>query len=275
MAHASCTSPALEVLWAYPADGDVDVPVNAQLWVLTSSWRSSEMITLNGEPVTGGMQSSGSQVIDPGLLEADTDYVLELRFFVGSADEQVVTIAFHTAGEPAEAASASQTIGHTRATGRYDNHACADVISAQGCFDTGQNTLITVLTDDDDALGWVIEFEERGWSAVWPARCGDPSLYSYADNMFLRCLLVQKIGPGGLLSEATKYCVDQKDGGFVNPLDSGMTGMNGGGTAQSDSGCSVTTQLGQGRAQRPQSLMSLLGLLALAFRARRNARSQS
>lgn len=280
-AHASCTAAGVEVLWAYPVDGDVDVPVNAQLWVLTSGWRSSDMITLNGEPVAGVMQSFGGQMIDPGLLEADTDYVLELRFPVGSTDEQVITIAFHTASEPADAVSAPQTTGHTSATGHYESHACADVISAQDCFDTGQNTLLTVLTEDDDALGWVIK-QERGAAAVWPARCGDPSLYSYADSVLDGCLLVRKIGPGGLLSEATRYC------------DSGVNGMNGGGgteqmttpprsddepnstsTAQSDSGCSVAAQLLQGRAGRMPSLTWWLGLLALVFAARRSARSQS
>jgi hypothetical protein len=321
VARASCSSPAFEVLWAYPADGDVDVPVNAQLWLLTSSWSSSEMITLNGEPVIGTMQSFGSQVIDPGLLQADTDYVLELRFFVGSTDERVVTIAFHTASEPAEAVSASQAVGHTSATGSYEGHPCEEVVSAQDCFDTGQDTLLTVSTEDDDALGWVIELEGRGTRAVWPARCGDPSLYSYADSVLHGCLLVRKIGPGGLLSEATQYCpeghipsdaavpeprddasvpVGQTDGGVVNPLDSGMTFMNGGGgteemtppprsdgtaavgggddepsaTAQSDSGCSVTSQLGPHRAQRTLPLACLLGLLAIVFWVRRSARAQ-
>jgi hypothetical protein len=82
----------------------------------------------------------------------------------------------------------------------YASHACTDVVSAQDCFDTGQDTLLTVQTDAEDALGWVIKLEDHGSSAVWPARCGDPSLFSYGATVLSECLLVRTIGPGGQLS---------------------------------------------------------------------------
>lgn len=241
-ARADCIAPPFELLWMYPADGDTEVPVNAHFWVLTTAWGSEATYTLNSEPLTGAPQSYRGQVIDPGPLEPDTDYLLELRFDSAGVS---VTIDFHTQTAEAAAASAPEALGHTTAM-QYRDHACADVISAQDCFDTGQDTLLTVQTQaDDDALGWLIKREGRELGAVWPSRCGDPSLYDHSASLLQECVLVSKIGAGGLLSEPTQYCpaehamsdaavpepqedasvpVDREDAGTVHPLDAGTHG---------------------------------------------------
>lgn len=283
-ARADCSQPDFKVLWTYPADGDDRVPLNAQLWVLTSTWSSSATITLNGEPLTGSSQSFGGQAIDPGVLEADTDYALELRFGAGavaSGEEEVVTIDFHTGTEAAPAANAPRALDHTTAMG-FGSHACGEVISAQDCFDTGQDTLLTVLTEDDDAIGWVIEVEGGYGGAVWPARCGGPSVYGYGPTLLQACALIRTIGPGGLLSEATRYCLDDSmttDAAVPEPRDDAsvpMSRQDAGVQAEpggepDDSSCSVGSHLGHGSAPGAMSLAWLLGLVAITRRARRTS----
>lgn len=233
-ARADCSQPDFDLLWSYPEDGDGNVPINAQLWMLTSTWSSSTAtFTLNGEPLSAAAQSFGGVVIDPGELEPNTHYTLELRIAtdsVPSSEQQLARIQFVTESEAAPSVSAPNIGGHTTELG-YVTHSCAQVVAAQDCFDTGQDTLLVVLSEDDDALGWVIEPESGGPSAVWPARCGDPSLYGYGDTLLHSCVLVRKIGPGGLLSERARYCPDTgatSDAGMPEPRDAGVPG--GGGT---------------------------------------------
>src|SRR6185503_16587842 len=49
---------------------------------------------------------------------------------------------------------------------------CPEIIAAQDCFDTGQNTYLTFEVEDDpDALGWLVSHDTADAIAVIPARC--------------------------------------------------------------------------------------------------------
>jgi hypothetical protein len=228
-AHADCASPPFEVLWTYPADGDHDIPINAQLWALTNTWAGAPTATLNGNDLSAITQSFGGTSIDPGRLEPDTDYVLQLTYQAYSGGDPaaiLVEVAFRTdsGGVVPDHRSAPVLNGHTSQPG-FDDHPCADVISAQDCFDTGQDTLITFYTDDDDAVGWLVQAESGGSQVLWPARCGDPSVYGYGTSALNACYELRAIGPGGVASEPRHYCPAtgaQSDGGVTQASDAGI-----------------------------------------------------
>jgi len=50
VASARCKVPPLELLWSYPANGDANVPTNAQLWTLSSAWIAPNVL-LDGAPI--------------------------------------------------------------------------------------------------------------------------------------------------------------------------------------------------------------------------------
>jgi hypothetical protein len=94
---------------------------------------------------------------------------------------------------------------HIASVGRA-SHACGDVISAQDCFDTGQDTLIEFeVAPNDEAIAWLVQ-SASGSSTSGPLDCGKPALFTYGDRV-LGCVDIQAVGKGGALSEKTQHCV--------------------------------------------------------------------
>lgn len=205
-ARASCAQLAPVLLWSYPEDGTDQVPTNAQPWVVTNYWGGPTEATLNGEPIEAiGTGTFSAFRFEPGDLEPDTAYVLELVFPGDGTADVTLSVQFTTGDGPGADAPDAPVVQSTRRDmGWPDGHACEDVIAAQDCFDTGQDTLLTFdVTAQPEAVAWLVTNEYAGASTLWPASCGNPAVYGGGEG----CFDLRAVGPGGALGEATSLCV--------------------------------------------------------------------
>lgn len=283
--QAKCRMPPIELLWSYPADGDVDVPTNAVFWSLNKYWYANPTLTLNGVSVatTPREANATSAPGTPlGSLAPQHDYVLRLEFpqpaLAGGGTAQPIEIAFRTGDGPAERLPPLGVLGDRQTPDgpnfqrAFRDAECSAEIEAQDCFDTGPNVLIHFDVEEPRAVGFVVD------GALWPARCGHPALYrryfpSAAAGRPPTCFDLQAIGPGGLLSEATEYCV-VPDSATPVPADSeqdraataaaadGDVETPSSRSASSSAGCSVTPTAAFERASLSW-LLALTGVLGL------------
>lgn len=235
--HASCVGPELDLLWTYPEAGAEQVPTNVTIWAVTSVWSSSPAATLDGQPLDIQAVPSFSGVsMQPQQLTPNSEHVLVLDYThspnLPTRDKpRRFEIKFTTGAGPAEGSITEPDVtGTTRVLTDFASHACAAVIAAQDCFDTGQDTLLSLKlheTQSEATVGWLVQSPYLGSSAVWPARCGAPSLYIHRQQHL--CMQVQRIGAGGRLSEPVQHCSDPTTD--VPPMDA-----DGGAPADTDSG---------------------------------------
>ena len=284
-ADANCIAPALEILWSYPQDGASDIPIDAEFWVSTSHWGIDPTVTLNGTVLQ--LEDTGTFStfrIHPGKLDASTAYTLELTFNRPDAETDTRRIEFTTGDRAREPALAAPTVTRIRSarTG-FTSHECAAVIQAQDCFDTGQNTLVTLELHDLDApRAWLITTGYPGTSNVWPQRCGAPAIFSH--NGPAPCFEVSAIGDGGSLGDVARTCVagpddrpaQAADGGSADQAaDASGTTVAGTGAKVGGSGCSVQQEPRHTRAAPAVALaLSVLGLCYRLFGVRRRLRRQ-
>jgi hypothetical protein len=193
------------VHWTYPADGDRDVPTNAVLWVIGNL--SPTEVLLDDQPIKNQYVSFGaSRYVPDQELAADSDHVLR----IAASDDTVaadggvseVVIHFHTSAGPAQRPAPSKQATYQSTLGFPNEHRCVQIISAQDCFDTGQDTLAS-FDIQGEALAWVVQSDYLGESTVWPATCGAPAVFGHA---FADCFQVSALGRGGLLSSPVPAC---------------------------------------------------------------------
>jgi len=212
--QASCVGPELQLLWSYPESGAEQVPTNVTFWAVTSLWSSTPAATLDGAPVDMQSAPSFSGVyLTPQSLAPDSEHTLVLDYsrspnIPRSSEPSRFEIKFTTGAGPVEGAvSEPEVSGSARVVTDFVSHDCADVIAAQDCFDTGQDALLSLHVEQmqaDVTLGWLLRTRYEGSSAIWPARCGAPSVYTHRQESL--CFQVQRIGPGGRLSKAVEHC---------------------------------------------------------------------
>ena len=268
-ATAKCTVPALALLWSYPANGDINVPTNAVLWALGNSW-SVPSVTLDGMPIV--VPVAGPRGIPLGPLAPQHDYVVRLDY--GSSwpfdagSPTVFEIRFRTGDGPVTQLPAVPVSGVQR-TG-YAQATCPEVINAQACFDTGQDTLFTFDVTEASAIGWLVHRQ------LWPARCG-PAYFSYSAPPN-PCFEVRAIGSGGLLGDATEYCLQPQDSAASPP--SGQVPDGGPEAARparsiatNESACSVSAGMDAGDCQ--YGLFLVLATALLVRRRRLGARERA
>ena len=206
VAQASCLPAPPEVLWSYPAKGASDVPLNIDVWVVSPN-RYPFTATLNGEWLNMDFHARVAAHMGPPELTANTDYVLRLEYDVDKPSEEptVIEIAFRTGERLAPEPSAPSVLGHTVARGDSVGQ-CNDVLYLQGCFDTGQDTLLSLDVSGSDVEAWLVEHTAASaLNAAWPAGCGMPTMLA-GEVPSDACFKVQGIGDGGLLSPAVEYC---------------------------------------------------------------------
>jgi hypothetical protein len=211
-ARASCASSGpLPPLWTYPESGMKDVPTNAVFWTLTGAWGVQPMATLNGASLEAlGTGTFGAYRMQPAQLEPNHDYVLVLDYYnaqgLQPGAQTRFEIAFTTGQTPAADTPEPPHIARDeQRVVRPSDTSCADVIGAQDCFDTGQDTLVRFDVDSTrETLGWLVRTAYEGASNVWPARCGQPGIYLHGPSS--QCFHVQRIGAGGRLSAVVDYC---------------------------------------------------------------------
>jgi hypothetical protein len=184
-ARADCAVPAPSVVWSSPAAGAVDVPVDADLLLLTEriDLASAEPTLFVGGllelPLEAGSTLPGH--FDLPELEPNQAHTIVLHPEQGGP----ITIGF-TTGER-RASSAGGAVGlisisqEPYAPGLIEEGLCHDVLFRDTCFDTGIPLLQTLQVEasavDEHSL-WAIEtvrfdFEET-YIQFWPAVCGPP-----------------------------------------------------------------------------------------------------
>lgn len=274
---AKCVTPPVELLWSYPSDGDTDVPTNAVFWSLNKHSYANPTLTLNGVPVATQPRepnASSAPGTPLGPLMAQHDYVLRLEFptpvFSDGGTGQPIEIAFRTGDGPAERLEPVTATGNEQTPDGPDfslaflDAECAEEIRAQGCFDTGPNTLIHFDVFAPRAVAFRID------DKLWPARCGRPAIYH---RNFARrtgdefCFAVQAIGPAGLLTDATSYCLEPVGGaGGAGPAT-----VHDRAPSRSSSGCAMSLATSE-RAGSSAPLVALAGLIAWRRKRHRKVR---
>jgi hypothetical protein len=302
-ARASCTSPAAELLWSYPAQGAEDVPTDATFWLLAVG--SQPRASLEGRALTLEQTGTFSAfTLSPGALTANKDYVLKLELPAPEGTQgstKTVEIAFRTGAAAGATKPAAPAITNsTQTVEAVAASTCPEILAAQDCFDTGQNANKRFeLAAQADTLGYLVLNSYTGASNVWPSRCGAPTVRVHAAPAPSRgCFTLQGIGKGGALGPETMHCAPTQadadagtpaadaapaDAWVATPIDpgpaptppaptatdagTGSARMSSADTPEAaDDGCSL-------RRGRPRSFaVWLLPLLALVTWQRRRAR---
>ncbi len=160
-ARASCLAPQPGLLWSYPANGAIDVPVDADLFVSGDLYG---LPTLAGEP----LPRIAIGVYDLGRLAPQTRY--EVR-------GEGAVIAFTTGG--AASPLPREPSSDVLVTRNPIDFASCPLLLPQGCFDTGQRTWVRF--DVGPAMVWLLDVVSCDGTVrqmVWPSVCGAPVVES-------------------------------------------------------------------------------------------------
>lgn len=201
-ASVNCPASAPKLLWSYPADGATDVPTNLVFWALEADGAEPTRVTLDGVLMTKPGEYGG---FDLGELHPSQEYRLEVGYRNDASASNVFVISFRTGATGITHPSSAAPYGESRTRG-YEDSPCLEVIEAQGCFDQGQDTLITVhqMTFGDPLVAWNIN------GHLWPIECGEPAVYVSENEDERRCGWVFPIGIGGRTGGKSQYC-DHRD----------------------------------------------------------------
>lgn len=198
--HASCAGSAtVELLWSYPAEGDSDVPTNAQLQLVLNAqlYGSDWDATLNGEPLA----RSPDGVFAFGALAPDTDYTFQLEGHQprASVTTKVVELHFRTGSAAADAVQAPAVVGPSSAE-QNDRilSMCERVDARYYCRDTAPNDVREIMLDETHAVAWV---DDAG--NVWPRGCLPRVDLIYAQG---RCYNMHAVSADGQISDASEFC---------------------------------------------------------------------
>jgi len=219
-ARADCALPAPRVVWSSPAAGVVDVPVDADLLVLTESidLESAEVNLFIGGLIELPLQSGSAWPGHFDLPELDPNqaHTIVLR----PREGMPITIAFTTGQR--QASSQDGTVDlvsisqEPYAEGLVEEPLCRDVLFRNNCFDTG----IPLLQAFEIDLGpapvaehslWAIETvrsdDDEPRLQFWPAACGSPRQWLGALDAEYR---LYNIGESGIIreSDSLAYAVE-------------------------------------------------------------------
>jgi hypothetical protein len=190
-ASANCVEPEQGLLWSYPANGAVDVPLDADLLV---TGQADGLPMLDGTPLTRITPG----VYDLGELAPDTAY--EVRW-------STAAIAFTTGRLTNQAGVPDPRLHLSR--NPVDAGRCP-LVEPQGCFDTGPPTRIR-WDVDAFALAWLVDVRECDGSTrplLWPGACGAPVIER--DDRIVCASL--RASNGTTLSDATELLCSLPEG---------------------------------------------------------------
>ena len=231
IAHASCAQPQPRAAWTHPADGAVDVPLDARLLVLPTYGDLTVTATVNGAAAATATDSTSDlvQFVLPAMAPGSGhDVVLRLKGTApGSAwTEQKLHFTAGTAalGPPPGAATIRS---HQRSVS--DGHlsaACAPLLPAQACHDTGQDTHLRfdAVATGSPAVAWLLG--PPGTHAdtfVWPASCGLPLVFVRARED--GCFSLRAVDAGGRIGLAGQHCVPFEEAGCSAARTDGPSGL--------------------------------------------------
>ena len=246
LARASCVAPPqLEILWSYPENGMQTVPTDAVFWALTSTWGAQPVATLNGVALVAQNTGTFSAYRMQPVLEPGREYVWVLDYAgvpgISPGSKTRFEITFKTGSAAISDTVPLPTVSeHALRVGTPEGQLCAEIIGAQDCFDTGQSLLLGfAVSQTDDTLGWSVTSGYQGASTIWPARCGDPTLY-VRPSTSRQCFQIQRIGAGGRLSRAVEHCL-VADPASASPSTAGQGGAAGANAGGGGAGASAST----------------------------------
>lgn len=292
VAHASCVWPAPDVIWSYPAQDEIDVPLDADLLLVTEGMRADEPIMLDGEPLTAASDVPGHY--DLGLLQPNTTYTVAIAAMDQSAGRTVEHSWQFTTGDARGMDERPDAVTILSASSRqlesFDDVPCPRALYANTCFDTGVPVLEAFETDIDAELWAVESVRPDGGDSSWtlyPGECGQPRALDYRfPGAGIRYRVHAILRNGGHASSDSIAAPleldddaspsDQRDAGAEMPSnqvrgDAGRRTSTGD-DAEASSACAVT-DAGRGGAHRVAWLV-LGALYALGARRRDRRRWQ-
>jgi hypothetical protein len=185
-ARASCAAPT-DFVWSYPADGDLDVPLDADLLFVERGDWTGAVVSLDDEPLRAVKDVPGHY--DLGRLKAHTKYRIAVTLADASNQGTPEPLSFSfTTGAGRAGGSDSSTLrvkSSSAHTLRSDEQlTCGDVLSANKCFDTGQPELARFVVETDAHVElWVFELVTKSSHGMvfdsFPADCGEPQLFPH------------------------------------------------------------------------------------------------
>jgi hypothetical protein len=187
-ASATCFLPQPKIVWSYPADGEVDVPTNARIFVLGTSYPPlGAALIVNGVLVHPDESKPG---IGP-VLAPHTEYVVALEPSTRYPDV-VASFRFTTgAGPVAPELPPLPTVFRTILTQRRAlSPECTAAVNTMDCFDTGQDTHLVFETTARPLLFIVVPLpgtRSVPWAIAWPGTCGDPEVFIASGNVHPSC----------------------------------------------------------------------------------------
>jgi hypothetical protein len=219
-ARADCAPPDARVVWSSPAAGAVDVPVDADLLILTEriDLESAEVSLFIGGLIELPLQSDGVVPGHFGLPELDPNqaHTIVLR----PQDGTPITIAFTTGQRRASGENGTVDLvsisQEPYAEGLVEDELCHDVLFRNSCFDTGVPLLQELEVDMGAAPVaehslWAIETvraeDDEPTLQFWPAACGSPHQWG---GFFDAEYRLYNIGESGVIreSDSLAYAVE-------------------------------------------------------------------
>jgi hypothetical protein len=176
-------------VWSFPAKDATDVPLDADLLIITVGFGDGAHVRLDDEELDAASELPGHY--DLGTLQPHTHYTISITDRepqAGASEPAKVSWTFTTGDETAKAGRAGTLdvdATHVRMVMQGEKFDCADALYAHTCFDTGLPQLYTFDTGTDaDVALWVIERvaqqnEPPSSFSTLPAECGSPRLLGY------------------------------------------------------------------------------------------------
>jgi MYXO-CTERM domain-containing protein len=274
-AWARCALPDPSVVWSSPAAGAVDVPVDADLLILTETIDpASTEVTLLVDGLIELPLEAGSALpghYDLPELEPNQAQTIVLRPEGGTP----ITIGFTTgerrASDEGGALDLVDVSQQQYAQELVESGLCSDVLFRNTCFDTGIPWLQTFAIDAGaapvaEASLWAIETLSIGlepWLQFWPAACGTPHGWGLRASAQYR---LYNIGENGVIRESNvlEHVVEQPPPPPTPNLAQSDANPSGG------IGCSVSVE----HTPAAPSFVAAAALALTALWRRRRARSR-
>ena len=174
--QAGCVAPEPNVIWSFPATDETNVPLDADLLVVTEGIMEDATITLDGEPLSAVSEMPGHY--DLGVLDPSTRYEVAIKALSWSGVPAELKWSFTTSAALISE-DGPDSIEIARAQSRRlalsATIACKDALFADTCFDMGDPMLESFETDTDAAL-WAVEIIQTMPSEwrLYPGECGQP-----------------------------------------------------------------------------------------------------
>lgn len=209
--RATCIEADAEVLWSLPAPGDIDVPSNTKIWIVTTLMSRGLLVEVDG--VAAQRETGGIGPFDPGVLDPG-EHIVDVSVFESDGRRSLIQSFAFTSNETiGDIPIEPQATRIERRADRPLSEACSRALLASGCFDSGQDTHFVV--DATEARGYVVaaslrEYPGREQHKVWPGECGPPEAFLGGERPDV-CIDVAAIGFAGV-SPPTIVCENTSEG---------------------------------------------------------------